>query len=90
MYIFDMWLACESNVDISETVGLSPQRVGEIIAGKYGFGQVSDSVVFRDFESEDSHRKNYDIWNFGKATNEVRHFGNIPPEIFQDKERAQE
>ena len=26
----------------------------------------------------------YDIWNFSKATNEVRHFGNIPPEIIDN------
>ena len=24
------------------------------------------------------------IWNFSKATNEVRHFGNIPPEIIDN------
>jgi DNA modification methylase len=26
----------------------------------------------------------YSVWNFGKATNEVKHFGNIPPEIVEN------
>jgi hypothetical protein len=45
---------------------------------------VSDSVIFRDFEQEGSALRIYDIWNFSKATNKVRHFGNIPPEIIDN------
>ncbi len=32
----------------------------------------------------DFDRRIYTIWNFAKATNEVRHFGNIPPEIIDN------
>jgi hypothetical protein len=45
---------------------------------------LSDLAIFPDFEQDDSSRRLYDLWNFPKATNEVRHFGNIPPEIIDN------
>jgi len=46
--------------------------------------KITENGIFRDFEREDNHLKIYDIWNFSKATNEVKHFGNIPPEIIDN------
>ena len=43
-----------------------------------------DSTIFGDFERDGSSRQLYTIWNFAKATNEVKHFGNIPPEIIDN------
>jgi len=40
---------------------------------------MTDGDIFRDFDPEI-----YTVWNFGKATNEIRHFGNIPPEILDN------
>ena len=82
--IYDLWLVCETQTRIEEITGISHQRVSEIIANFTGSAQVSKSGKFRDFEQENSALRIYDIWNFSKATNEVRHFGNIPPEIIDN------
>ncbi len=39
----------------------------------------SDSPFLGDFD-----RRIYTVWNFHKANNQVRHFGNIPPEIIDN------
>jgi DNA modification methylase len=74
--ILAMWLRCHTQEEIAEEVGLSREAVNDQIAEFGKNGNLSDSTIFRDFEPE-----LYSIWNFAKATNEVRHFGNIPPEI---------
>lgn len=54
----------------------------ETIAEQVGIPQSTVSLwigIFRNFVPQ-----LYIIWNFGKATNDVRHFGNIPPEIIEN------
>jgi len=41
--------------------------------------QVTDLEVFRNFKPQI-----YTVWNFGKSTNGIKHFGNIPPEILDN------
>lgn len=82
--IYDLWLSCETQTNIEQIVKKPQQTVSDIIAKITENGQVSDTGIFRDFNDEDSPRRIYDIWNFGKATNEVKHFGNIPPEIVEN------
>jgi hypothetical protein len=82
--IYDLWLSCETHENISAMVKKPRQTVTDIIAKIAENGQLSDTGIFRDFNDEDSPRRIYDIWNFGKATNEVKHFGNIPPEIIEN------
>lgn len=41
-------------------------------------------TFFRDFDNDNATQRIYDIWNFGKATNEVLHPGNIPQEIIDN------
>ncbi len=56
--------------------------VAREIAGSVQSANFGDLHMFRDFEGDDSEtsgRRVYDVWNFAKADNEVRHFGNIPP-----------
>jgi hypothetical protein len=77
--IFDLWMKCWTQQAISETVGLSIQPVNAKIAGFFESGKYAETNNFRNFEPQI-----YDIWNFHKATNEVRHFGNIPPEIIDN------
>jgi DNA-binding Lrp family transcriptional regulator len=76
-------MKCEPQNKIAEVVGLSQPTVSEIIAKNIGNGKKTDSDIFRDFSQENSALRIYDIWNFSKATNEVKHFGNIPPEIIE-------
>lgn len=86
--IYEMYLRCESKDEIADTVDFTTQRVGQIvkqiIAENENNRKIADSFKFRDFEQEGSALRIYDIWNFSKATNEVRHFGNIPPEIIDN------
>ena len=77
--IYDMWMRCYTQQDIADAVGVSRDIVAAKIAKIAENGQVSDSHIFRNFEPQV-----YTTWNFGKATNEVRHFGNIPPEIIDN------
>jgi hypothetical protein len=80
--IYEMWMRCFTQKEIAQEVGLDPTTIGRKIddfAKNLQNGQVSEMQVFRNFEPQI-----YTVWNFHKATNEVRHFGNIPPEIIDN------
>ena len=76
--IWDMWLACYNQEAIAEQVSISLGKVNEI-ANNFKNGNASDFENFSNFTPE-----LYTVWNFGKATNNVRHFGNVPPEIIDN------
>jgi len=77
--IYDLWMRCHTQQEIADVVGMPRQTVTDIIAKFAENGQMSDPGIFRNFTPEV-----YTTWSFGKATNEVRHFGNIPPEIIDN------
>jgi len=77
--IFDMWLSCHTQEEIAQAVGVAQQTVSDRIADFTKNDGNSDIGNFSNFSPE-----LYSVWNFGKATNEVRHFGNIPPEIIEN------
>ena len=77
--IYDMWMCCHTQQEIADAVGVSQFSVSGQIAKFIENGQVSDINIFRNFKPEV-----YTVWSFGKATNEVRHPGNIPPEIIDN------
>lgn len=79
--ILSMHLRCHTQQQIADAVGVSQQAVTLQIAEFTKNGKFADSGIFGDFEGDGSARQIYTIWSFAKATNEVRHFGNIPPEI---------
>jgi hypothetical protein len=82
--ILDLHLRCESQNEIALRVELPQQTVSDKIAGFTENRHLADSGIFRDFDQDDadtSGRRIYDIWNFPKADNELRHFGNVPPQI---------
>lgn len=74
--IWAMHLRCHTQQEIADAVGISRVSVAEILQELSESSQQEDSDIFRDFEPQ-----LYSVWNFPKATNEVRHFGNVPPEI---------
>lgn len=74
--IFDMWMRCYTQQQIASSLNIAVGGVNDKIANFFKNGKFADIENFRNFEPQI-----YDIWNFHKATNEVRHFGNIPPEI---------
>lgn len=74
--IIDLWLRCYAQQEIADMVGESQPSIAKKIEEFINSGKFADSDIFYNFTPE-----LYTIWNFAKATNEVRHFGNIPPEI---------
>jgi len=57
---------------MEEITGIPQQTVNRIIADFTQNRQLSEMGKFRDFDQENSALRIYDIWNFSKATNEVR------------------
>ena len=77
--IWQMWLACHTLEAIAQDVKVQVSHVSEFLRKNSEKYQQGDSELFRNFEP-----KVYTVWNFDKATNEVRHFGNIPPEVLDN------
>jgi len=75
--IINLYLACYSQREIGEKLNIDHKTVGNIIdiMGE----KVPGNYIPQDFEPQ-----LYDVWNFHKATNEVKHPGNIPPEIVEN------
>lgn len=85
--ILRLYLRCLTHDKIAELVDISRKEVSREIESLGQSGNSADLTIFRDFEGElgeDSDRRIYDVWNFAKADNEVRHFGNIPPQIIDN------
>jgi hypothetical protein len=85
--ILDMHLRCHSQDEIAKSLDVDQSVVSDEIEEIMESGNFADNHIFRDYEGEESDeagRRVYDIWSFGKANNEVRHFGNVPPEIVEN------
>lgn len=84
--MLSMWLACHSLSEIATAIELSHESVRQFVQKIQEDFLGKESGIFRNFDDEetDSPRRIYDVWTFPKATNEVRHFGNIPPEIIDN------
>jgi len=77
--IYDLWMRCHTQQEIADEVGLEQKTVSNRIAEFSKNGQASEISNFRNFEPQI-----YTTWNFAKSTNEVKHPGNIPPEIIDN------
>ena len=74
--IIELWLACYSTYEIAELVGVEESTVRD----------VRDNSNLREIAHIPPNFKPqlYNIWNFAKNTNEVKHPGNIPHEIIEN------
>jgi hypothetical protein len=77
--IFEMWMRSHTQQEIADSVDVDIATVNRRIADFLQNDQVNDLQIFRNFEPQ-----LYTIWNFAKANNQVKHFGNIPPEIIDN------
>lgn len=82
--VHSMWLACHTHKQIADAVGLSQREIDTRVEELQKMPEsdkcqkMAKSAI--SHESDFDH-KIYDVWNFPKATNEVQHPGNVPPEI---------
>lgn len=80
-----MWLACHTQQVIGDAVGVDQKTVSNFLQNlekTEALPKILKSAI--SHEGDFDHKQIYAIWNFAKATNNVRHFGNIPPEIIDN------
>ena len=77
--IIARWMRCETQEDIADAVGVSLGTINGKLAKFFKNDHLTESEIFGSFEP-----KIYTVWNFGKSTNKIKHFGNIPPEILDN------
>jgi hypothetical protein len=79
--IFSMWQACYTQEEIAEAVGVSQKEISEDIAVLYDLERLPKSIKLPTLYQDDFEPELYDIWNFAKKTNEVKHYGNTEARI---------
>jgi ParB-like chromosome segregation protein Spo0J len=81
--MLELHLSCHTQQQIADDVGVSQKEVSLFVQGleeSRSGGKFLKSAKHDDgFEPQV-----YSVWNFPKANNEVKHFGNIPPEIIDN------
>ncbi len=83
--IFDMWLACYTAGEIGERLEIGEQtvrdRLKELYTEKFLGTKPWKLSDFADFDEQDGLRPIYNVWTFGKKSDEVSHFGNSEARI---------
>lgn len=81
--IWDMWLACYTETEIGEAVGLVQTTVRDrlkVLADSYR----SKNPLKHLFQEEGWTRPLYNVWHFAKKTNAGDHFGNSEQRILDN------
>ncbi len=77
-----MWLACYSQEEIAQAVGIARKTIDDEIVTFGESGKASEIAKSRDFTQDaDFTPPLYNIWTFAKKTNAVSHFGNSEQRI---------
>ena len=77
--ILDLHLECYTQQEIADRLGISQQSVASSIKSFTEKGSASDFDRDPDFKP-----KLYDVWNFGKLSNKVKHPGNSEQRILEE------
>jgi DNA modification methylase len=77
--IYELWMSCHDEKEIVEKLDIDDSITSRIIGNFSQNSKNGEMRIFSNFTPEI-----YTIWNFIKATNEVKHPGNIPPEIIDN------
>jgi DNA-binding CsgD family transcriptional regulator len=80
--IFDMWMACHTQQEIGDVVGLTKQQISELCPVLEELPK-SDKVAAR-FQEPDFKPPIYNVWAFAKKTNTTAHFGNSEQQILEN------
>jgi hypothetical protein len=79
-HIFDMWLRCDTQEVIAEAVGVSKQTVSVVIESLSS--KVPAYFSGHSFSTDAAFTPPlYNIWSYGKKSNDVSHFGNSEQRI---------
>jgi len=80
-----LWIACYTQEEIAAEVDRSQKSISDEIESFSNFGSVSKSIETACFYREkDFTPPLYNVWTFGKKTNEVTHFGNSEQRILDN------
>ena len=80
--IFELYMDCLTHREIAQRVGIPQQSVTDIIKSLTERGRVSEIGQSLDFDRDsDFTVPLYNIWTFGKLSNEIKHFGNSEQQI---------
>jgi transcriptional regulator with XRE-family HTH domain len=76
--IFDMWLACYTEDEIAEKIGVDPKTVRNTLNGeKSGKKEnLQKLLILANHQDPDFTPPIYNIWKLQNKTNKVSHFGN--------------
>lgn len=74
--IFSMWMACHTQQEIADTIGIAQQTVAGEIADFTEIGQLSESGKAAANHATDFEPPIYNIWKQQKKTTGSSHFGN--------------
>lgn len=81
--IFEMWLACHTQDEIAEVVGVTQKTVNEEIELLYNSTELQKSIKVQ-FLDDDFKQPIYNVWTFDKNTNNVKHPGNSEQRILDN------
>jgi len=73
--VFSLWLQCYTQENIAEKLDISTGNVSNILSE---MAELPKMKIPRDFEP-----KLFNIWNYAKIENTIKHAGNIPQDIVE-------
>lgn len=81
--IFDLWMACHTQEEIAEAIGEEQKSVSREMQGFSQNGSFAEMTKTQDFD-RDFDPPIYNVWSFGKKSNDVSHFGNSEQRIVEN------
>ena len=75
--IADMWLACYTEEEIAEAVGIDQSTVNDMVNGEsWETATWQKSMILAEYREPEWTPPLYNVWTKAAKTNEVEHFGN--------------
>jgi len=80
--VFDLYISCHTQQEIADILNIPRRTISDMVESVGENGQLTDFANSLDFDKDkDFTPPLYNIWNFGKLSNEVSHFGNSEQRI---------
>jgi len=82
--IFELWMACATQQEIADKVGIPQQTVADKLSVLPEQFPGTKSVKLSDFSEDEWKAPIYNVWTFAKKSNTVDHFGNSEQQILDN------